>query len=99
MGRRNTVLLIANVIGAAVYVIGASHAWQIPDERAAGLHSITGEPFIWALYVFPVWILFGLLDLWWGASILARREWRGGRVWLFAALIWLASATIDFRHH
>jgi hypothetical protein len=63
------------------------------------LHSITGEPFIWAIAVFPIWIVFAVLNTCWGAIILSRREWRSGRVWLLAALIWLIAAAIDFAHH
>jgi hypothetical protein len=60
-------LLMANVIGAVVYVIAASPSWAIPQER--GLHSTTGEPFIWALSVLPILAAFTLLNLAWGAYI------------------------------
>jgi hypothetical protein len=40
-------LLAANVLGAIAYLAAASPSWAIPDERASGIHSITGEPFVW----------------------------------------------------
>jgi hypothetical protein len=51
--RWSIVLLVLNFIGAVVYVVRASNGWVIPQERALGLHSVTGEPYIWALSVFP----------------------------------------------
>jgi hypothetical protein len=40
-----------------------------------------------------------VLDLAWGAVILARRQWQGGSSWLLAALVWIAAVLIDFAHH
>jgi hypothetical protein len=57
-------LLVFNFIGAIFYVHAASHGWVLPQEQ--GLHSVTGEPYIWALYVFPIWAVFLLLNLTWG---------------------------------
>ena len=43
----SVVLLTANVVGAVIYVVAASHGgWVIPQERAAGVHSVTGEPIV-----------------------------------------------------
>jgi hypothetical protein len=56
-------LFILNVIGAIVYVRAASVAWAIPEERAQGIYSVTGEPLIWALSVLPVFASFCLIDL------------------------------------
>lgn len=92
-------LLTANVIGALIYVLAASHGWAIAQERAAGLHSVTGEPLVWALYVFPICIAFLLLNLTWGVFILARRQWRTGVLWLSTIPIWLVAVAIDFVHH
>lgn len=90
-------LLLANIVGAAIYLIASSYSWALPQER--GLNSTTGEPFIWALGVLPIWALFLLLNLIWGAIIVARKQWRSGRLWLFTGCIWLVSLTIDFAHH
>ena len=78
-------LLILNLIGAIVYVALASRSWAIPQE--VGLDSETGEPFVWALSVLPIFAVFSVMNVTWGAFILARRQWRGGSLWLLAALI------------
>jgi hypothetical protein len=94
----NIALFIANVVGALAYVYVSSHGWEIAREH--GLQATTtGEPFVWALYVLPIWALFGSLDLIWGAAIAIRRQWHSGRLWLSAAFIWLIAAAIDFTHH
>ena len=93
----NVVLLFANIVGAVIYVSLASNSWAIPQER--GLNATTGEPFVWALYVVPIWVLFSSLDLIWGAIIAVRRQWRSGRLWLIATCVWLVAAVFDFAHH
>jgi len=95
--RVNVVLLVLNVIGAFVYVARASLSWAIPQEM--GEVPVTGEPFVWAAAVLPVVAVFLLLNLTWGALILAHRQWRSGRLWLLTPLIWLAAIVIDFAHH
>jgi hypothetical protein len=90
-------MLVANAIGACVYVYRASPSWAIPQER--GLVPTTGEPFVWFIGVMPVVAVFFVLNLIWGALILARRQWGSGRFWLLAALIWLVAVSIDFIHH
>ena len=97
--RWSVVLLVLNFIGAVIYVIAASHGWVIPQEREAGLHSVTGEPYIWAGYVFPIYAVFLILNLTWGAFILARKRWQSGIFWLLTIPIWLAAVVIDFGHH
>jgi hypothetical protein len=72
------VLLVFNFIDAVVYVVAASNGWEIPQERELGLHSVTGEPYVWALSVFPVCAVFLVLNLTWGAFILARKRWHSG---------------------
>ena len=91
------VLLVANGLGSIVYLIAASPSWVIPQERS--LHSVTGEPFVWALYVFPIGGFFFIINLIWGAFIAARRRWLDARLWLFAIFIWCAAILIDFAHH
>jgi hypothetical protein len=96
-GKVNVALLLANIVGAAIYLIASSYSWALPQER--GLTSMTGEPFIWALGVLPIWALFFLLNLIWGAIITARPQWRSGRLWLVAGCIWLVSVAVDFAHY
>lgn len=75
--RRATLAVItANVLGAIMYVVEASSSWAIPEERAAGIYSITGEPFVWAFSVWPVLTLFILLNLVWAGVLISRRRWR-----------------------
>jgi len=95
--KTNIALLLANVAGAIIYVVVASRSWAVPQER--GLNAATGEPFIWALYVVPIWALFSSLDLVWGTIIAIRRQWRSGRFWLIATGVWLVAAVFDFTHH
>jgi len=90
-------LLVLNAIGALIYMFRASPGWAIPEER--GLHSTTGEPFIWFLGILPVVAFFFVLNATWGAMILGRRQWRSGRLWLLAALCWLVALWVDFAHH
>jgi hypothetical protein len=97
--RWSVVLLVLNFIGAVVYVVAASNGWVIPRERELGLHSVTGEPYVWALSVFPVCVVFLVLNLTWGAFILARKRWHSGIFWLLTIPIWLAAVVLDFAHH
>jgi len=92
-------IFVANVSGIAVYLLGARHAWVIPEEKANGIHSITGEPFVWAAFVLPVWIVFLVINLAWGSMIVARRRWLDGRIWLMAFFIWIVAVVVDFAHH
>ncbi len=82
-------LLAANVPGAIVYVAAASRSRAVPEERESWIHSITGEPFVWAQSVWPILTVFLLLNLGWAAVILAKRRWQDGRLWFTAPLIWL----------
>ncbi len=91
-------LLLLNVIGAFAYLIRASSAWAIPQEWAAGIHSITGEPFVWFLAVLPIVTFFFVLNVVWGA-VIVRRQWQAASFWLLTALIWLGALAIDFAHH
>jgi hypothetical protein len=90
-------LLALNVIGSCVYVLLASPSWAIAEER--GLHSTTGEPFVWFAGVLPVVAVFFVLNSAWGALILVRRHWLSGRVWLLAVVFWLVAVSVDFAHH
>jgi len=97
--RLNLVLLIVNLIGAILYVRAASLGWAIPEERAQGIHSVTGEPFVWAAAILPFIAGFGLLNFLWGAYICIKRKWRDGYLWLATVLIWLVAVRFDFAHH
>jgi hypothetical protein len=92
-------LIACNVIGIATYLLMASHAWAIPQERALGLNSTTGEPFIWATAVFPIYAVFLLLNSVWGVRLLRRQDWISGRFWLATFGFWIAAVTVDFAHH
>ena len=99
IGAQSIALLAANVIGAILYVFVASRGgWAIPAERAAGIYTTTGEPFIWLSNILPIVAIFLVINVAW-AIILARRQWNGGRFWLLAAAVWLAAVVIDFAHH
>jgi hypothetical protein len=47
-------MFIVNVGGTLLYLWVASLAWVVPEERAAGISSMTAEPFIWSLGALPV---------------------------------------------
>lgn len=93
----NIAFLLANIVGIVIYLIASSYSWALPQEHV--LNSTTGEPFIWALGILPIWALFLLLNLIWGAIIAARKQWRSGRLWLVTGCIWLVSVAVDFAHH
>jgi hypothetical protein len=100
-GQRRGILgfLAVNVLGAIGYLIAVSPSWAIPQERESGIHSITGEPFVWAAAGWTILTLFFLLNLFWVAFILVKRRWQEGRLWMIAPLIWLVAVWIDFAHH
>jgi hypothetical protein len=94
------VLLLLNVVGSIFYVVAASRGgWAIPEERAAGIQTTTGEPFIWFLSILPIVATFFVINVTWGAVILARRQYKVGPFWLLAAVVWLGAVVIDFAHH
>jgi hypothetical protein len=97
--RTSLVLLVLNVMGVVLYLWWASHAWANPQERAMGIDSITGEPYVWAVGVFPIWAVFLLLNAIWGVLILRWRQWRSARLWLLVVPIWFIAVAIDFAHH
>ena len=97
--RWGIVLLVANFIGAVVYVAAASHGWVIQQEREVGLHAVTGEPYVWAGSVLPVCAVFFVLNLTWGAFIVVRRQWQSGLFWPLLLPIWLVAIASDFAHH
>jgi hypothetical protein len=92
-------ILLANILGCAIYLLVAQHAWVIPEEEANGIHSITGEPFVWAAFVLPVWTVFLVINPAWAATIVARKLWLDGLIWLTVLLIWVLAVITDFAHH
>ncbi len=70
--RWDLALLTVNVLGAITYVIAASRSWAIPQER--GLNSTTGEPFVWALFVVPIFAVFAVVNLLGGGTSSPRED-------------------------
>jgi len=99
--QRNRILLMLamNVLGVIGYLVVALPSWAIPEERKSGIYSITEDPFVWFLSVWPILTIFLLLNLSWAAFILAKRRWPEGRLWLIGPVIWLVAISIDFAHH
>jgi hypothetical protein len=97
--RLSLALFIVNVIGAVDYVRAVSPSWVIPQERAAGIHALAGEPVVWAGAVLPFITVFGLLDVLWGAYLCIGKKWRSGYFWLMTVATWLIAVWIDFAHH
>jgi hypothetical protein len=94
--RLSLALFVANLMGSLIYVFRSMASWGIPEEHAQGVHSVTGEPFVWAARTWPIFICFGLLNLVW---ILRIRKWRDSYFLVAAATIWLIAMWIDFAHH
>jgi hypothetical protein len=89
-------LFLLNVIGAIGYLARASNGgWAIPQEREAGIHSITGEPLVWHL---SDCCIFLCAELRLGSSYRSPTM-AGLGFWLLAALVWLGAVAIDFAHH
>jgi len=99
LSRAGVALSLANLAGAIAYLYAASVSWAIPEERAQGIHSVTGEPFVWFFGAVPIFAGFSLLNLFWGAYICTKRKWRAGYIWLAALAMRLVAACIDFAHH
>lgn len=90
--------LSMNVAGTAIYLLRARLAWVIPEEEQRGIRVITGEPFIWALSILPVCIVFVAANLT-RAATNAIRKWPQDRwIWLAVAM-WIVAVLIDFAHH
>jgi hypothetical protein len=96
---RPLLLLAANLLGSIWYLIAVSPSWAIPEERKSGIHSITGEPFVWAASGWPILTVFFVVNLSWAAFIVVKRRRQESRLWLIAPLIWLVALWIDFARH
>jgi len=93
-------LAAASLVGVGLYLWGASYAWAIPEERAAGITTLTSEPLIWAGFVLPVWAVFGIVNACWVFAVLSsppRR--RDTRILLAVAAVWAVAVVVDFAHH
>jgi hypothetical protein len=74
-------------------------SWAIPEERAQGIYSVTGEPFVWAARALPIIAGFFLINLIWGAFICIKKKWQNSYLWLATVVIWLIAVWVDFAHH
>ena len=92
-------LAVANLLGSIGYLIAVSPSWAIQIERDNGIHSVTGEPFVWALAGWPILALFFVVNLSCVVFIVLTRRRPGIQVWLVTPLIWLVTLWIDFAHH
>jgi len=102
--RAGVTLVLVNLGGAAVYSSLTTMNGVISQERMArlkaGLHpAATGDAIIWTLIVLLVCACFFALNVGWGTVILCYRQWRSGRPWLAAFLIWLIAFTIGYFYH
>ena len=97
--RRNLVLIVINLVGFIGYLRAVFPSWAIPIERENGIHSITGEPLLWALASWPILALFFVLNLSWGAFILFRKRWEECLFWVSALLLWEIALWIDIDNH
>lgn len=97
--RTDTVMLAANVMGVALYLWRASDAWADPIERAAGVTTLTGEPFIWFAAIFPVVVACALLNVGWLAYIVVTRQRRSILPMALGALLWIGGIVVDFARH
>jgi hypothetical protein len=95
--RVNVALILANLLGACVYVFRASNGWAIPEEHCE--IPVTGEPFVWFAAILPVIVIFTLTNLTWAAFIFRSRDWRAASFSLPAACAWLVAIVIDHMHH
>jgi hypothetical protein len=92
-------MLLANVVGVAFYLWGASHGWTDPVERAAGIHSVAGEPLIWAGFVFPIWAVFAILNLIWLVIIGTRKRFTDLIAFAVICPAWVVAIIVDFSQH
>lgn len=88
--------MVANAVGAALYLWLASLGWRIPQEH--GMVPVTGEPFIWAASL-PVLGVFLLANIVWGGLLLRNRDARRGVWWFVIGGLWLIAICVDFAHH
>jgi len=99
VNRLDIAMLVANALGVLIYLWRAHYGWAIPEERAAGIDAVTGEPFIWALGVFPVWIVFLVANVAWAVAILLRMPPKRLLPFALISVLWVVAVIVDFAHH
>ena len=96
-------MCVVNTLGVLLYLWRAHYSWVDPAERAmelaAGIDSVTGEPFIWAIGVLPVWAAFLILNAVWAVAIILRRPRRGFLPFALVWVLWVVAFFIDRAHH
>jgi hypothetical protein len=98
--RAGKILVLVNLVGAVIFDWLASYAWVIPQEWEGGSHLGTaGSSVMWIATSVPIFLCYFALNAGWGTLILGYRQWRSGRLWLAAFLIWLIALAIDYVHH
>lgn len=98
--RTSIALFLLSAAGTVCYLFMASRGgWKILEEQAAGIDVTTGEPFVWAFHVFPIYAFFLLIHLVWAVFLLRKRHGWSGQVWLMTLSLWLVVIRIDFSHH
>jgi hypothetical protein len=84
-------MLVLNVLGAALYFfLVRGMLLALPDGDCGD--GTTGVTYFAILVL--ICAPFLVLNLTWGAFILAYRYWQGGRFWLLAALVWVLGHVI-----
>jgi TRAP-type C4-dicarboxylate transport system permease small subunit len=91
-------MLVVNALGALLYLWMAHFSWAIPEERAAGIYTVTSEPFIWSLGVLPVWAVFLVLNAVWAVVIIRRKPRRGVLPFALVWVLWVVAFLIDRAH-
>lgn len=94
---RGGALLMLNAVGAVVFVARARVGWAIPQEHC--MIPVAGEPLVWAAAIFPVVLVFLVVNAAWLGTILLRRRWREGLFWLGMLPGWAIAVLVDNTHH
>lgn len=87
----------------AAYLYFASKTWVRPGEE--GLHSMTGEPIVWAITAVPFLLASTVVNLVWLAVLfyymLARRRGPWSDLIVFSAVLcaWMVALVLDFSRH
>lgn len=90
--------VIANAVGVICFIYLSSKLWSPSGEN--GLLGGPGDPLIWTLTVFPVILIFLIVNLVWlvRALLHVRKDGvRGLFVWALVLVVWLAAFGYD-RH-
>jgi hypothetical protein len=96
--RLDSAMLVANISGVLLYLYRASFAWMIPSEREMGVQP-SGEPFVWAAGVIPVWAAFLIANVIWAVIAVVRKQRVSALPMLVNACLWIVAVVIDFSRH